>query len=51
VVSLTAAPAAEDPRKMTIRVKSDGAFKLRLVHDGQSKRIQGKRGEQTIVWP
>ena len=51
VVSLTAAPAEEDPRKMTISVKSDGAFKLRLAHDGQSKRIQVKRGEQTFVLP
>jgi hypothetical protein len=51
VVSLTAAPAGDGTRTMTITVKSNGGFKLRLIHDGQSKNTQVEPGEQTLVSP
>jgi len=51
VVSLAAEPVASEGKHLQVTVKSDGAFKLRLVHQGRSKSVSVKAGEQVCSAP
>jgi hypothetical protein len=49
VVSLLAEAAPLDAKHLRVTVKSDGAFKLRLVRDGRTQIVSVKAGEQAIA--
>ena len=48
VVSLVAEADPLDARHLHVTVKSDGAFKLRLVRDGRTQTVRVEAGEQVI---
>ena len=51
VVSLVAEPVAPEGKRFRVTVQSDGAFKLRLIHQGRGKSVSVKAGEQVIPMP
>jgi hypothetical protein len=51
VISLVAEPVAPKGKRFRVTVKSDGAFKLRLVHQSRSKSVSVKAGEQVCSVP
>ena len=51
VVSLVAEADPLDVKRLRVTVKSDSAFKLRLVRDGRTRTVDVKAGEQALSVP
>jgi hypothetical protein len=51
VVSLKAEPAADDPRRLTLLIESDGPFKLVVRHAGRQERYSVVQGKKKLAFP